>query len=1144
MQGARALSERLLGQGVWDEAARLELESLGFEKDPEIFFASLLRLAAREEKADHEGTAAILYSSFPQSGLSADILDRARSRHQALLGHGPAGARVEVLARRFFREALDPAGLLAMAGGQAVFSVARGAILARLFTASESAFTRGVLSRGLATSGAFALEAPAFVAFGRGARLAMGQSISAAPLDAELASSFLSLGILKISGIAAGSWASRLSPAMAASGLFRDAFMVGGLMIFHGLESRLGLRETQQPAESLLDSLITLLQFKAGGRIAQSLLGSNFERWNHALERRFAAPPSPDPSMAFSPSLAIEGTTPKIPAIFHMESFDEGGSRGRAAPPPSPRAEKTRDSMLDRISSLRIPRDADQLALEIHDPALSSQSARSRLLEIELRMDEVFRHHPWLQEAKVRLGDGTRLVYYRSAKGYLKQLESQDSSQYSALRQQRPVGRSHPVALWGEWAPLAGEEPLPALLRRRRLECKVSPQDAAVRVAQLTGSPKLPETILEYETKPGHKIAFPTLKALSEVYRLDIRDLIAASNRDRFPRIPREAWTVDAYPIYLESEADLARIERFRSEDPQRRSLGWLVFAVSKNPFAYVNTSAFQEATGQGSNLLSRMIGNRDYPSLETLESLHRELGISREDLLDAANRTFHPDLDLKRFFGGKSVYIHPSSDDRAKVLAYRQAPGSLGQELFAYRSSLPDHPGPQSMSRRSGLPDHRWDEMERNGVRPDASNWREWAEILKTANLPLNPIHRWQKPAKYSQLSAGELLQEGLGRESILAFVQRTGFNHSTIDKILATRGAPQRYTKSETIRDLQEHLPKLHGDLLFRELRPEILEFFPEAAGAEPALRLSAEDIAFAMDFRPSRDIFAHRMDRQQELSALGELVGVRYNTIRLYETCRICIEDHETIRNLGRAMDIDPRRLYLHYNPQILRLFPIVDPESGGSRRIDPAEYYQLTLAHPHRSGDNQRRKLKNLAHAIGIEDAASFGRKLGLEPSLAKKLWDDSWQAMSVEQIGLLQEKIPGFSYRANYEHFYGAALEYFLGRDSTGSIDYSPPRRTWTEETLGVAIREAAMMRYRSLKVAAQETGLNFIAKPGNLPRSLKARGWSDTTIAQASRGLSLDRRSLFWYFRGEELRPILQEMEGTELKSSSSETSR
>lgn len=1142
MEGARALCNSLLGQGDWEDSTRRELESLGDEKDSEIFFESLLRLAGREENAGHDAAALTLYSAVPKHSIHSDVANRAQSRHDALLGSGSFGARAEVLTRRFFREAAEPSSLIAMAGAQAVFGFVRATSLGALLASPQSLFTRGFAARSLASLSGFAFEAPAFVALGRGARWTMGKPMSSEGIGTELATSFLSLGLLKASGAAARALTARF-PRMALQGLFHDGAMVAGLMTAHGLEAALGLREKSGFGDSLVDSIVTTLQLKVGGRIAQRALGNFYRDWQQGLELR-SQNSGPKIFPLLSPRPAAEGMSARIPFIFQMEGFDEGGGRGRPTAPPATRWEEWRNPLLDRVSSLSIPKNVNQLVVEIHDPALSSQSARARLLDIELRMDEVFRNHLWLQEATVRLGDGTRLVYFRSPKGYLKQLEAQDAAQYSALRGHRSLSGPHRVVLWGEWRPLDSAEPLHALLARRRRELKLTPHEVAEKVAKLTDGPKVGDTIVEYETTPGHKIAYPTLKALSEVYRMDVRDLIAASNRSRFPQLDPSSWSLDAYPIYLESEADLARMERFEREDPAHRSLGWIVFSVSKNPFAYINTTAFHEAAGQGSNLLSRLIGNRDYPSLETLNSLQEHLAIPSGDLLDAANRTFHPELELKNFFEGKSVYLNPSSDDRAKVLSYRESPGSLGQALFAFRTSMPDHPGAQTLSRRLGLPGHRWDEMERNLAPPDASNWREWADILTMAGLPLKPVHRWSQPSRFSRLSAGELLQEGLGQESIKAFVDRTGFNDATIDKILSIRGTPQRFTKSETIRDLQEQLPNLHGDLLFRELRPEIRGFFPETEGSEPVLRLSPADIAFAMDFRPSRDIFAHRMEHNQELSTLGELVGVRYNTIRLYETCRICVEDPQTIGKLGRAMGIDPRRLYLHYNPQILGLFPIADPGKGGTRRIGQAEYYQLTLNHPHRFGDNQRRKLKNLAHEIGIDDGAALARHLGVEANIAKKLWDDTWEAMTLEQMELLQAKIPGFSYRANYEHFYGAALDYFLGRDAAGNFDYSPPRRPWNEASLAVAIRESAMIRYGSLKTAGKETGLNFIAKPGNLPRSLKGRGWSDATMAQAVRGLGLDRRSVFWYFRGEELQPILREIEASGAKSSSSETSR
>ncbi|HEX5033670.1 MAG TPA: hypothetical protein VFW62_04265, partial [bacterium] len=188
-------------------SARRELESLGHEADAELFHEGLLNLAGRLESNNSDELALAIYQAQADELNGRSELDpiRARSvtRRDALMGSGDTGARAEVLARRFAREASNPSALIGMAGAQAVFGVTRMALLSRLAASpTASILTRGAGARLAASTGAYLLEAPSFTAFTRLANAGLGQSQdwSLRTVGHEVAASYITLGALRASG--------------------------------------------------------------------------------------------------------------------------------------------------------------------------------------------------------------------------------------------------------------------------------------------------------------------------------------------------------------------------------------------------------------------------------------------------------------------------------------------------------------------------------------------------------------------------------------------------------------------------------------------------------------------------------------------------------------------------------------------------------------------------------------------------------------------------------------------------------------------------------------------------------------------------------------------------------------------------------
>jgi hypothetical protein len=267
-----------------------ELSALAQERNPELFYESLLNYAGRLGRhGRHAESQAVL--EVVAGGSEASVAGRARRRIDALQGVGDIGARTEVLFGRFAREATEPVALASMGGAGALYRVTRFALLARLSSGPAGLLTRGFGARALASTLAFSAEASAFPMIMRAGHAALGhsQEWSAELLGHEIASSFFALGGLKLAGAGAGSLVRRLGQGNAAAflgPLFRQTAMLGGIIGGHRLEEWAGLRPQLDGATTMVDSLALLLQFNVAGRLSQGLFGPSFRNWEMEVDRR------------------------------------------------------------------------------------------------------------------------------------------------------------------------------------------------------------------------------------------------------------------------------------------------------------------------------------------------------------------------------------------------------------------------------------------------------------------------------------------------------------------------------------------------------------------------------------------------------------------------------------------------------------------------------------------------------------------------------------------------------------------------------------------------------------------------------------------------------------------------------------------
>ncbi|HEX5035054.1 MAG TPA: hypothetical protein VFW62_11270, partial [bacterium] len=174
-------------------AERRELGSLKAERDAELFWDGLLRLASRLESRDKLEAAISLY------GLAAAVAPeslraKAQVRLDAVEGRGAVGPRVEFHLRRLTRDAFDYKMILPMMAGSAVYGLAKGAALGRFAAASRPLWwMRGAPGRLSAASAGYFAEVPAFALSSRFLH-SLGGEAPAASWGQEFSSAAITLG--------------------------------------------------------------------------------------------------------------------------------------------------------------------------------------------------------------------------------------------------------------------------------------------------------------------------------------------------------------------------------------------------------------------------------------------------------------------------------------------------------------------------------------------------------------------------------------------------------------------------------------------------------------------------------------------------------------------------------------------------------------------------------------------------------------------------------------------------------------------------------------------------------------------------------------------------------------------------------------
>ena len=270
------------------QVALHELLALSEEGDAELFFSGLFQVTARAQRNRNAAWAAFVYQGMSQgegafAAVPSQSRNRAREELEVLQGGGSFGRRFENFSTNLIREASDPSMIIGMGVGGIAFSAVRMGVLARFAARPASWLTRGIGARFLASSVALPAEVLGFWGAGRAVAHPGTLRWDGETLRHELASQFLTLGLLKASGAATSHLFDRFHGISALTGeaarlpaftqFSRGAFhqigMFGGIAASHYAEVRLGLRPDSGHFWS--DSLATLVSYNVGGRDAQTV---------------------------------------------------------------------------------------------------------------------------------------------------------------------------------------------------------------------------------------------------------------------------------------------------------------------------------------------------------------------------------------------------------------------------------------------------------------------------------------------------------------------------------------------------------------------------------------------------------------------------------------------------------------------------------------------------------------------------------------------------------------------------------------------------------------------------------------------------------------------------------------------------------
>lgn len=779
-------------------------------------------------------------------------------------------------------------------------------------------------------------------------------------------------------------------------------------------------------------------------------------------------------------------------------------------------------------------------------------------LDIQKMLREILEKKPSLEEIRLKFLNGTIIWAARTPEGIISEVEVLSDEDPIFNGTDRPPDEVLRLRLLTPWKLLTANTPenFPELLRKLRENRGLYPEEVVKEVLrdpdgqlsrEVVGVPEKRFGLKKLKGLEGGRDVigpvFPFLKRLAETYHVDVRKLIPMINKRRYPDLPPRTWSTPQYPIYLEDRVDAARIRRYQGALPERSfgSFGWLVWSARKNPWRYMSMVGLAKKLGVSRSTINQWEENRSAPSPELVVPLAKILQIPQHTLVRALNNTFHPGLDIRPVFGDLPIYLFPDSQDGIKVRGYLARPGTLGQWAFALRKMLPDAPHPTTLSQRLRKGRTYVDSREFNKIALDPNGLADWVQLFASLGAPMELIRQSVEAQGLKIRDQAWLVARGAKGRSIPRLAEAGSLEKRTIERYIKDPGA---VLLPATILNMAQSMAPEAGTELYLSVYPKAAEIFPEAGGEKPCLAGTSEEFKAAMvDFNLPERLFEFRMappdlagvrpqrDGTLNYRSAAKLAGIEENSWRRYERGYHWIAKDEDLQKLAGVLGVDPRVLYIHYRPEILRLFPLQLPSRDEPAMLDSRKWYGWYRdVQQDFDRSNLRRKLSPRLVPVmaqrGFKDGGDYLRDaLAAHRGLAEKVLD-STQPLTPAEMKIMDDILPrGPGYREWFEHYYRPELQFFLGRGEGGGYDYALPKGLTWEAFKGWDIPQMLQnsLKTKSVSQGERNTFLEILREERRYGRGT----FPVNNIPFLSRISGMSRKLLYLWSRRVELEPML-----------------
>lgn len=546
----------------------------------------------------------------------------------------------------------------------------------------------------------------------------------------------------------------------------------------------------------------------------------------------------------------------------------------------------------------------------------------------------------------------------------------------------------------------------------------------------------------------------------------------------------------------------------------------------------------------------------------------------------------------LRDVFGDQVVHLFMDgrSTDLAKVLAFALKPATSGELMFAIRQTFEGHPSVEEFARQQGISHHFVHVRENNERVVDASTINEWIRLFTTLGVPVHWLGAFTDDPRVQVGTVGHALATA-GDGNLLSVRTRGPIALSVLQDL--THDPTSRGASPTLLLTLREMLGE-DADLttLYVEVQAGIKKFFPETRSEETAheLKISPADIDEAFTQFNLRDLLiSYRLDQNMSVLELANRLGVSRTMTRNYEAFVQRIREDETLLKIAailaeryladalrkkgvvsddigfaspddypdsaalykRKLHHARRIVYLHFRPEILLLFTIRNPRDDEvlviskhdlngwlkqkkSRRLienAPKEICSLLAAHA--------RAAKITPVPESVQDLARYLSEISagkISAGQARKYVSPT-EAIPFDAIVLLKQVLPVVDAKRVYEFSNQGYLAYFLGYNGDGKIDYRLPEGWNWEDVNNIKkfsdhFAASVYEKYGSFYTASRELKVSLVRTLEEFEKLMQNREVSERAMAAFARGLGIDRRLIFWFFRRHELGYILNLNDG------------